>query len=79
MADIVVVCGVESMSHVPMASQIPLDADGKAYLGDRYTDRYKELYDPTNQLEGAERIASKILIQVCVFMHFHSRDMISQW
>ena len=59
MADIVVVCGVESMSHVPMASQIPLDADGKAYLGDRYTDRYKELYDPTNQLEGAERIASK--------------------
>ena len=59
MADIVVVCGVESMSHVPMASQIPLDADGEAYLGDRYTDRYKELYDPTNQLEGAERIASK--------------------
>lgn len=59
MADIVVVCGVESMSHVPMASQIPLDADGKAYLGDRYTDTYKEIYDPTNQLEGAERIASK--------------------
>ena len=59
MADIVVVCGVESMSHVPMASQIPRDADGKAYLGDRYTDRYKEMYDPKNQLEGAERIASK--------------------
>ena len=59
MADIVVVCGVESMSHVPMASQIPVDENGHAYLGERYTDRYKEMYDPTNQLEGAERIASK--------------------
>ncbi|GIR37230.1 MAG: hypothetical protein CM15mP49_26150 [Actinomycetota bacterium] len=28
MADIVVVCGVESMSHVPMASQIPVDDNG---------------------------------------------------
>ena len=59
MAEIVIVCGVESMSHVPMASQIPVDADGEAYLGERYTDEYKELYDPTNQLEGAERIAEK--------------------
>ena len=59
MADIVVVCGVESMSHVPMASQIPIDDNGYAYLGERYTDRYKEMYDPTNQLEGAERIAAK--------------------
>ena len=59
MAEIVVVCGVESMSHVPMASQIPMDENGEAYLGERYTDRYKELYDPTNQLEGAERIAAK--------------------
>ena len=59
MADIVVACGVESMSHVPMASQIPMDENGEAYLGERYTDRYKELYDPTNQLEGAERIAAK--------------------
>jgi acetyl-CoA C-acetyltransferase len=47
------------MSHVPMASQIPLDENGEAYLGERYTDRYKEMYDPTNQLEGAERIAAK--------------------
>ncbi len=59
MADIVVVCGVESMSHVPMASQIPIDDNGYAYLGERYTDRYKEMYDPTNQLEGAERIAAE--------------------
>ena len=59
MADIVVVCGVESMSHVPMASQIPLDNNGHPYLGERYTDRYKEMYDPTNQLEGAERIAAE--------------------
>ncbi|MAR80882.1 MAG: acetyl-CoA C-acyltransferase [Acidimicrobiaceae bacterium] len=59
MAEIVIVCGVESMSHVPMASQIPIDANGEAYLGERYTDEYKELYDPTNQLEGAERIAEK--------------------
>ena len=43
MAEIVIVCGVESMSHVPMASQIPVDADGEAYLGERYTDEYKEL------------------------------------
>ena len=59
MAEIVIVCGVESMSHVPMASQIPVDENGEAYLGERYTDEYKELYDPTNQLEGAERIAEK--------------------
>ena len=59
MAEIVVVCGVESMSHVPMASQIPVNEEGVAYLGERYTDRYKEIHDPTNQLEGAERIAKK--------------------
>ena len=39
MADIVVVCGVESMSHVPMTSQIPVDENGHAYLGERYTGR----------------------------------------
>ena len=59
MAEIVIVCGVESMSHVPMASQIPVDENGEAYLGERYTDEYKEYHDPTNQLEGAERIAEK--------------------
>jgi acetyl-CoA C-acetyltransferase len=59
MAEIVIVCGVESMTHVPMASQIPVDADGDPYLGERYTDEYKKLHDPTNQLEGAERIADK--------------------
>ncbi len=59
MAEVVIVCGVESMSHVPMASQVPLNEKGEAYLGERYTDRYKELHDPTNQLEGAERIAEK--------------------
>ena len=32
MAEIVVVCGVESMSHVPMASQIPMDENGKHIL-----------------------------------------------
>ena len=36
-----------------------MDENGEAYLGERYTDRYKELYDPTNQNEGAERIAAK--------------------
>ena len=78
MADIVVVCGVESMSHVPMASQIPRDADGKAYLGDRYTDRYKEMYDPTNQLEGAERIASKWNLTREELDHFGVRSQIEQ-
>ena len=42
-----------------MALQIPVDENGEAYLGERYTDDYKALYDPTNQLEGAERIADK--------------------
>lgn len=59
MAEIVIVCGVESMSHIPMASQIPVNEKGEAYLGERYTDEYKALHDPTNQLEGAERIAEK--------------------
>ncbi len=74
MAEIVVVCGVESMSHIPMASQIPINDAGEAYLGERYTDRYKELYDPTNQLEGAERIAERWQLNREELDHFGVRS-----
>ncbi|MGI9624389.1 MAG: thiolase family protein [Acidimicrobiales bacterium] len=57
MADIVIACGVESMTQVPLASNVPRDADGEAMYGERFTPRYEEFYDPTNQFQGGEMIA----------------------
>ena len=60
MADIVIACGVESMTHVPLGSNVPRHADGEAMFGERFTPRYEELYQPTNQLEGGEMIADAV-------------------
>jgi acetyl-CoA C-acetyltransferase len=54
-ADIAIGCGVESMSQVPMGSSIPREPNAGTPLGPRY----RALYEPTSQFEGAERIADK--------------------
>ncbi|HUZ10985.1 MAG TPA: acetyl-CoA C-acyltransferase [Acidimicrobiales bacterium] len=53
LAEVVVSCGVESMSQVPMGSTAPSDPD----YGQPRGGRYAEVYEPTTQFEGAERIA----------------------
>jgi acetyl-CoA C-acetyltransferase len=54
-ADVVVSCGVEAMSQVPMGSTAPKDPN----YGQPRGGRYPEFYDPTTQFEGAERIAER--------------------
>jgi acetyl-CoA C-acetyltransferase len=53
LADIVVACGVESMTQVPLGSTAPIDPD----YGNPRGGRYAQVYEPTTQFEGAERIA----------------------
>jgi acetyl-CoA C-acetyltransferase len=53
--DVAVACGVENMSMVPMGSSIPRDPD----VGAPRVGRYAEVYEPTTQLEGSDRIAAK--------------------
>jgi acetyl-CoA C-acetyltransferase len=53
LAQVVVACGVESMTQVPLGSTAPTEPD----YGHPRGGRYAELYDPTTQFEGAERIA----------------------
>jgi acetyl-CoA C-acetyltransferase len=53
LADIVVSCGVESMSQVPMGSTAPAEPD----YGQPRGGRYASVYEPTTQFEGADRIA----------------------
>jgi acetyl-CoA C-acetyltransferase len=52
-ADVVMACGVESMSRVPMGATI------KNGPGRPYPKSYFPRYEPTSQFEGAERIAEK--------------------
>jgi acetyl-CoA C-acetyltransferase len=52
-ADVVMACGIESMSRVPMGSTI------KNGPGRPYPKSYFPQYEPTSQFEGAERIAEK--------------------
>jgi acetyl-CoA C-acetyltransferase len=52
-ADIVMACGVESMSRIGLGANI------KPGPGRPFSKSYFELYEPTSQFEGAERIASK--------------------
>jgi acetyl-CoA C-acetyltransferase len=54
-ARVVVCCGVESMTGVPMGSPVP--ADGS--LGRPVTEAYTTKYEYTTQFEGADRIAAK--------------------
>jgi acetyl-CoA C-acetyltransferase len=55
MADVVVACGVELMSRVPMGSTVPRDTN----LGKPVTRSYWEQHEYTSQFEGAERMAEK--------------------
>jgi acetyl-CoA C-acetyltransferase len=52
-ADIVMACGVESMSRIGLGANI------KPGPGRPFSKSYFELYEPTSQFEGAERIAKK--------------------
>lgn len=54
MAEVIVCCGVELMSRVPMGSPVP--ADGS--LGTPVTDAYRERYEYTSQFDSADRIAA---------------------
>jgi acetyl-CoA C-acetyltransferase len=55
LAEVAVACGVESMSQVVMGSATP--PDGPAGLP--RAGHYADLYEPTTQFEGADRIAEK--------------------
>src|SRR5438874_8951835 len=52
-ADVVISCGVESMSRIPLGSSV------KAGPGRPFAKSYFPQYEPTSQFEGAERIADK--------------------
>lgn len=55
LVDIAIACGVENMSMVPMGSTIPRDPN----VGSPRTGTYADLYEPTTQMEGSDRIAVK--------------------
>ena len=55
LVDVAVACGVESMSRIPMGSTAPVEPD----FGQPRSGRYAEIYEPTTQFEGAERIAER--------------------
>lgn len=54
-ADVVVACGVEVMSRVPIGSTTPSDPD----VGKPVNRTYWKHYEFTSQFEGAERMATK--------------------
>jgi acetyl-CoA C-acetyltransferase len=53
LTDVVVACGVETMTRIPPNANTPQDPDYGAPRGGRFTDYYEH----TTQFEGAERIA----------------------
>jgi acetyl-CoA C-acetyltransferase len=54
--DVVLACGVENMSLLPIGSDAI--AGAQAGMGKPITPKYRERYEFTSQFEGAERIAS---------------------
>jgi acetyl-CoA C-acetyltransferase len=54
-ADVVIACGVEAMSRVPIGANMP---PGGPY-GDPRGGRYAQTHEPTTQFEGADRIAER--------------------
>jgi acetyl-CoA C-acetyltransferase len=52
--DVAVACGVETMSRIPMGSAVTDPALGMPRDG-----TYAELYEPTSQFQGADRIAQR--------------------
>ena len=55
LADVVIACGVEIMSRVPLGSTVPAEPDYGSPRGGAYADHY----EPTTQFEGAERMAEQ--------------------
>ena len=55
LADVVIACGVEAMSQIPLGSNMP--ADGP--YGNPRGGRYAEVHEATVQFEGADRIAEQ--------------------
>jgi acetyl-CoA C-acetyltransferase len=55
MADVVVACGVELMTRIPMGSTVPKEGN----LGKPVTRAYWQQHEYTSQFEGAERMADK--------------------
>jgi acetyl-CoA C-acetyltransferase len=55
--DVVLACGVENMSLLPIGSDAI--AGAQAGMGKPITRKYRECYEFTSQFEGAERIATK--------------------
>ncbi|RJO75116.1 acetyl-CoA C-acyltransferase [Nocardia panacis] len=55
LADIAIACGVEVMSRIPLGSNMPPDGP----YGNPRGGRYAEVYEPTIQFEGADRIAER--------------------
>jgi acetyl-CoA C-acetyltransferase len=55
LADVVVACGVEMMSRVPMGSTVPRDGS----LGKAINRNYFRHYEYTSQFEAAERLADE--------------------
>src|SRR5204862_472200 len=53
LVDVAVACGVETMTRIPMGSNVPAEPD----FGQPRGGRYPDFYEPTTQFEGAERIA----------------------
>jgi acetyl-CoA C-acetyltransferase len=54
-ARVVICCGIESMSGVPMGSPVPVDGS----LGRPVTDTYTQRFEYTTQFDSADRIAQK--------------------
>jgi acetyl-CoA C-acetyltransferase len=54
-ADVVIACGVEALTQIPLGSPVAANA---AY-GTPRGGRYAQYFDPASQFEGAERIAEK--------------------
>lgn len=55
LVDVAVACGVETMSKIPLGSNIPKEPD----FGAPRAGKYAEMYEPTTQFEAADRIAAK--------------------
>jgi len=55
LGDVAIACGVEVMSRIPLGSNMP--AGGP--FGNPRVGRYAEVYEPTIQFEGADRIAER--------------------
>ncbi len=55
LVDVAVACGIENMSLVKMGSNVPEEP----FVGRPKEGRYAEIWEPTTQFEGADRIAAK--------------------